>query len=126
MSRALSSFKPSIGASLAGFAAAAFLIVFAAAANAAAPPGRAYEKVTPAGKGGGDLLNAWDAKPSGGGVSYTGFSAFDDAGGGVALVSEYSSVRGPSGWSLIDRNPVLFGPASLFGVLIVQQMTEDY
>ena len=51
----------------------------AGTAVAGAPPGRAYERVTPAGKGGGDIVSAWNARPAGGGVSYAGFSAFDDS-----------------------------------------------
>jgi hypothetical protein len=102
------------------------LLACAGTATAAAPPGRAYERVTPEGKGGGDIVSAWQARPAGGGVSYAGFSAFDDSGGGAALISEYSGVRGPGGWTTIDRHPVTVGGASFFALLAPLALTDDY
>lgn len=98
----------------------------AGTAVAGAPPGRAYERVTPEGKGGGDIVSAWQARPGGGGVSYAGFSAFDDSGGGAALISEYSSLRGPNGWTTIDRHPVTLGPAGFLSVLAPVGLNDDY
>ena len=98
----------------------------AGTAVAGAPPGRAYERVTPADKGGGDIVSAWHARPAGGGVSYAGFSAFDASGGGAALISEYSSVRDSDGWNLIDRHPVTLGPAGFLSVLAPVALTDDY
>ena len=99
----------------------------AGAAVAAAPPGRGYEKVSPAGKGGGEVIHTWNVKPSGDGASYAGLAAFDDSPtGGVALISEYSGIRGPSGWSVIDRNPIVIGSAGLFAAMFPGAMTDDY
>jgi WD40-like Beta Propeller Repeat len=108
-------------------AAATAALTAASAATAAAPPGRAYEKVTPAGKGGGEVVATWHAKSTGDAVSYTGLAAFDESEpGGAALLSNYSGVRGVSGWSVIDRNPIVSGPAGLFAALVPQAITADY
>jgi len=96
-------------------------------ASAAPPPGRAYEKVTPAGKGGGEVVATWHARAAGDAVSYTGLAAFDESEpGGAALLSNYAGVRGASGWSLIDRNPIAIGPAGAFAALVPQAITSDY
>jgi hypothetical protein len=71
-------------------------------------------------------VSAWNARPAGGGVSYAGFSAFDDSGGGAALISEYSGIRGPNGWTTIDRHPVTLGPAGFLSVLAPVALTDDY
>jgi hypothetical protein len=103
------------------------LLACAGTATAAAPPGRGYEKVSPAGKGGGEVIHTWNVKPSGDAATYAGLAAFDDSPtGGVALISEYSGIRGPSGWSVIDRNPIVIGSAGLFAAMFPGAMTDDY
>jgi hypothetical protein len=59
-------------------------------------------------------------------VTYAGFAAFDDSGGGVALISSYSGIRGPSGWTTVDRSPVVAGPAGFGAVGLPQAMVPDY
>jgi WD40-like Beta Propeller Repeat len=111
---------------LLGVLAAATVALTAASVATAAPPGRAYEKVTPAGKGGGEVVSTWHARSSGDAVSYAGLAAFDQSGGGAALLSHYAGVRGPSGWSVIDRNPIVIGPSGVFAALMPQAITADY
>src|SRR5262245_34280062 len=125
MSRALSSFKPSVRLSLSALLAAVLTSALAASAASAAPPGRAYERVTPTGKGGGEVASVWHARPAGGGVSFAGFAPFDNSGGGAALISEYSGIRGASGWTVVDRHPVTLGQAGFLGIIAPQGLTDD-
>src|SRR5262245_15764347 len=106
--------------------AACVSLACAGTAVAGAPPGRAYERVTPAGKGGGDIVSAWQARPAGGGVSYAGFAPFDSSGGGAAVISEYSGLRGANGWTTIDRHPVVQGAAGFTALLAPLAVTDDY
>lgn len=90
-------------------AATAGLLLVSATAAFAAPPGRAYEKVSPAGTA--DVLAGVAAGP-GAAITYLSLSVQPETGGAV-LYAPYSGVRGPDGWRLVPHQPTPIGPGRL-------------
>jgi hypothetical protein len=105
---------------LAALAAAAGLLLSATAA-VAAPPGRAYEKVSPPGTA--DVLAGLAAGP-GAAITYLSLSVQPETGGAV-LFAPYSGVRGPDGWNLIPHQPTPIGPGNLQASNGVGAVSDD-
>ena len=90
----------------------------------ALPPGRGYEKVSPADKDGQDILQGFDkAAVSGNAAAYASFGAFGDSEGG-GLVTEFVSTRGATDWVTESVSPSLVTSAGL-GASLFNQLSDD-
>jgi Tol biopolymer transport system component len=91
-------------------------------AMAAAPPGRAYERVSPADKGGGDVVVGWRA--ANGVAAYSGLAAFAGT-PGIALISQYVARRGATDWTTEPYHPMPLGPGGFNSIFLPTTMTGD-
>ena len=97
---------------------------YGAAGTGTLPDGRAYERVSPVDKNGGDLLNAGTiASTDGNRVSYMSFEAFANVPGG-GLVDEYFASRGANGWSSVGVSP-LQAPVNSLNSSLFQDINPD-
>ena len=97
----------------------------ASVASAAAPPGRAYERVSPLDKGGGDVVVGWGAKRDGGGAAYSALSAFAGT-PGIALISHYVARRGADDWVTEPYHPMPLGHGNFLNIVLPAAMTDDF
>ena len=110
-------------ATLSLFLGLAMLAALAPLASAL-PPGRGYEKLSPADKDGQDILQGFDkAAVSGNAASYVSFGAFGDSEGG-GLITQFVSTRGATDWLTESVSPALVTSAGLDASLF-NELSDD-